>query len=344
MRTPLIGVSQSIENARELIKHVSGTGLNILISGESGVGKEVISQNLYYESSRKDKPFIKINCAALPDGLLESELFGYEQGAFTGADRKKRGKFQLANKGVLFLDEIGDMSMLLQAKLLHVLQSGEFSPLGSESDLKTDTWVIAATNCELEKAIKEGSFRKDLYYRLSTIKIHIPPLRERPEDIPLLIDYYIELYNSQFKTKANYKISLDVLNKMMEYPWPGNVRELQNFLKRLVVVGDHTAILNEFESRKQSSDIIGKKKFFRKNTSDEFEFFDNNNTDGFNFTNFSLKDIKKKASDKAEKEAISYILSKTQWNRSRAAEILKISYKTILYKINELNIKPPVST
>jgi two-component system response regulator AtoC len=342
MRTPLIGVSQAIEKARELIRHVSETGLNILVSGESGVGKEVIAQNLYYDSTRKDKPFIKINCAALPDGLLESELFGYEQGAFTGADRKKKGKFELSNKGVLFLDEIGDMSMLLQGKLLHVLQSGEFAPLGSENDFKTDTWVIAATNCVLENAIVEGTFRKDLYYRLSTIKIHIPPLRERPEDIPYLVDYYIDQYNSQFKRNTPYKISHSVLEKMAQYYWPGNVRELQNLLKRLVVVGDHRAIMNELESKKNTSVQSAQRSFVQNKTTSQFECIENDMFNNFNFTDFTLKDIKKKASDKAEKEAISYVLSKTQWNRSRASEILKISYKTILYKISELNIKPPV--
>jgi len=193
MLPPLIGTSESIEKIRELIEHVADTGLNVIITGESGVGKEVVAQNLFHESQRKDKPFIKVNCAALPDGLLESELFGFERGAFTGADRKKRGKFELAHEGVIFLDEIGDMSLSLQSKLLHVLQDGEFAPLGSEKDVISDAWVIAATNQELEQKVKKGLFREDLYYRLNTIKIYIPPLRNRPEDIPLLIDYFIEL-------------------------------------------------------------------------------------------------------------------------------------------------------
>ncbi|MBW1827605.1 MAG: sigma 54-interacting transcriptional regulator, partial [Deltaproteobacteria bacterium] len=198
MLPPLIGTSESIEKIRELIEHVADTGLNVIITGESGVGKEVVAQNLFHESQRKDKPFIKVNCAALPDGLLESELFGFERGAFTGADRKKRGKFELAHEGVIFLDEIGDMSLSLQSKLLHVLQDGEFAPLGSEKDVISDAWVIAATNQELEQKVKKGLFREDLYYRLNTIKIYIPPLRNRPEDIPLLIDYFIEKYSSQF--------------------------------------------------------------------------------------------------------------------------------------------------
>ncbi|MCJ7618243.1 MAG: sigma-54 factor interaction domain-containing protein, partial [Desulfobacterales bacterium] len=179
MPPPLIGVSQTIESIRDLIKHVANTGLNVVISGESGVGKEVVAQNLYFNSHRKGNPFIKVNCAALPEGLLESELFGYERGAFTGADQRKKGKFRLADKGVLFLDEIGDMSFSLQSKLLHVLQGGEFSPLGSEKDIKTDTWVIAATNHDLEQDLRKGKFREDLYYRLNIIKFYITPLRNR---------------------------------------------------------------------------------------------------------------------------------------------------------------------
>ncbi len=198
MSRPIIGVSDNIVKIHEVIDHIADTGLNTVICGESGVGKEVVAQTLYQKSSRNGKPFIKVNCAALPDGLLESELFGYEKGAFTGADRKTRGKFELANKGVLMLDEIGDMSLSLQAKLLHVLQGGAFAPLGSEKEFKTDTWVIAATNHELEKDIADGKFREDLYYRLNIIKIYIQPLRERPEDIPHLIDYYLKEYSQLF--------------------------------------------------------------------------------------------------------------------------------------------------
>ena len=199
---PIIGVSPAIERIRDLIDHVADTGLNIVISGETGVGKEVIAQNLYQKSPRRGKPFVKVNCAALPEGLLESELYGYERGAFTGAEQKRRGKFELANGGVLFLDEIGDMPILLQSKLLHVLQSGEFAPLGSEKEFKTDTWLIAATNHDLEDEIKNQKFREDLYYRLNIIKISIPPLRERVEDIPHLINYYIDVYTSQYNNRS----------------------------------------------------------------------------------------------------------------------------------------------
>ena len=248
MGPPIIGISENIQRVKELVEHVASTGLNTVIFGESGVGKEVVAQNLYQKSPRLGKPFIKINCAALPEGLLESELFGYERGAFTGAEQKRRGKFQLAHGGVLLLDEIGDMPMALQAKLLHVLQSGEFSPLGSEKDFKTDTWVIAATNHDLKQDIADGKFREDLYYRLNIIKVHITPLRERPEDIQPLIDFYMEEYASQLGGKNIDRPMQDVIEKLKKFHWPGNVRELQNVLKRMLVLGDcHKIVADLFE-------------------------------------------------------------------------------------------------
>jgi two-component system response regulator AtoC len=245
MVTSLIGTSESIERIRELIDYVADTGLNVIITGESGVGKEVVAQNLFLESQRKDKPFIKVNCTGLLDELLESELFGFEQGAFTGADQYKRGKFELAHQGVIFLDKIGDMSLSLQSKLLHVLQYGEFAPLGSKRKIRSDAWVIAATNQELEKKVNEGLFRDDLYYRFNIIKIYIPPLRNRPEDIPPLIDYYIEKYVSQFNGKKISKPGSDAMEKLMAYSWPGNVRELQNILISSMVIGNWEEIIDD---------------------------------------------------------------------------------------------------
>ena len=342
MGPTLIGISKNIIRIKELIKHVAGTGLNIVISGETGVGKEVIAQKLYESSPRKGKPFIKVNCAALPEGLLESELFGYERGAFTGADRKKRGKFKIAHEGVLFLDEIGDMSVSLQSKLLHVLQSGEFAPLGSEKEIRTDTWVIAATNHDLDQDLKNGKFREDLYYRLHIIKIHISPLRERVEDIPLLIDYYIKIYNSQFESKYLIKPNKNVMEKLLSYHWPGNVRQLQNILKRSIVLDDWEKIIEELTSSVDNAkeNLIASELPPEKFTpvADFINFEGENSPD---LASFSLKKIKKNIVDKVEKEAISYVLFKTGWNRSNAAKILKISYKTLLYKISELNIAPP---
>ena len=339
----LIGISESIERIRELIEHIADTGLNVIITGESGVGKEVVAQNLYHNSIRKNKPFIKVNCAALPDGLLESELFGFERGAFTGAERKKRGKFELAHQGVLFLDEIGDMSLNLQSKLLHVLQSGEFAPLGSEKDVRTDAWVIAATNQELEKKVKKGLFREDLYYRLNIIKIYIPPLRARPEDIPPLIDYYIKKYSSQFNRKQILKPSPDAMEKLVAYSWPGNVRELQNILKSSIVIGNWEEIIDDLYLKNRSAAASMSEELDIEGASIVDVLLDFKGEYSSDYDSFSLKKIKKKALDRIEKEVISFVLEKTGWNRTKASSILKISYKTLLYKISDLNIKPPHS-
>lgn len=341
MGPPIIGTSDNIQRIKELIEHVAHTGFNTVIFGESGVGKEVIAQNLYQRSPRDGKPFVKINCAALPEGLLESELFGYERGAFTGAEQKRRGKFQLAHGGVLLLDEIGDMSLVLQAKLLHVLQSGEFAPLGSEKEVKTDTWVIAATNHDLKQDISEGKFREDLYYRLNIIKIHVAPLRERPEDIHPLIDYYLAEYATQLGGSHIEQPNAAVIEQLKTYHWPGNVRELQNVLKRMLVLGNCEKIVDEL------LDIPGKQLSTQKpvmaaaGAHTIHSFLELSDKDLIANNSFSLKTAKKKAVDRVEKEIISYVLEKTDWNRSKASRILKVSYKTLLNKISELNIIPP---
>ena len=342
MGPPIIGVSKNIARVRELIEHVAHTGLNTVVFGESGVGKEVVAQNLYQQSPRLGKPFIKINCAALPEGLLESELFGYERGAFTGAEQKKKGKFQLAHSGVLLLDEIGDMSLPLQAKLLHVLQSGgEFSPLGSEKEVKADTWVIAATNHDLKKEIDEGKFREDLYYRLNIIKIYLSPLRERPEDIPPLIDFYINEYTAMLNNRHIEKPSAKVIDRMCAYSWPGNVRELQNVLKRMLVLGDCNQIVNElFNNERLAPGVSGAEENLNHNTS-LAKILDLGGKNSPDNQSFSLKTAKKNAVEMVEREIIAHVLTKTDWNRSKASKILKISYKTLLYKISDLAIRPP---
>ncbi len=343
MKAKLIGVSQNIQRIKVLIDQIADTDLNTIIYGETGVGKELIVQCLYQKSNRVGKPFVKVNCAALPDTLLESEMFGYEQGAFTGAERRKRGKFEQAHGGVLFLDEIGDMSLPLQSKLLHVLQGGDFTPLGSEKAVTTDTWVIAATNHELEHNMQNGEFREDLYYRLSTIKIYIEPLRNRPEDIPHLIEHYIKEYTHMFGDK---KIQLPVqstIAKMSEYHWPGNVRELQNVLKRIMILGEGEEtvddLLNTSAPQQRGPEFMatGSK------PSIPFDLWGVNGDKAPNLSSLSLKKIVKKTLDRVEKEVISYVLEKTGWNRSKAAKILNISYKTILYKIKDLDINPPQS-
>jgi len=338
MENELIGVSENIRRIRELIDRVASTGLNTVVYGETGVGKELAVQSLYQKSDRSGKPFVKVNCAALPDTLLESEMFGYEQGAFTGAERRRRGKFEQAHGGVLFLDEIGDMSLPLQSKLLHVLQGGDFTPLGSEKAVKTSAWVIAATNHDLEKDLVAGKFREDLYYRLSAIKIYIEPLRNRPDDIPLLIHYYIEQYKAQFAGKALRIPTAAVIQRLCAYRWPGNVRELQNVLKRIMILGDGEEGLNGLLAVSPPPAAAPTPAGFGQALAPGGVLDPNELND---LSALSLKKVRKRAMDKVEKEVITYVLGKTGWNRSKATKILKISYKTLLYKIKDLGIEPP---
>jgi transcriptional regulator with PAS, ATPase and Fis domain len=338
MENELVGVSKNICRIRELIERVAETGLNTVVCGETGVGKELVVQSLYQKSDRVGKTFVKVNCAALPDSLLESEMFGYEQGAFTGAEKRRRGKFEQANGGVLFLDEIGDMTLPLQSKLLHVLQGGDFTPLGSEKAVRTDAWVIAATNHDLEKDLKAGKFREDLYFRLSAIKIFIEPLRNRPEDIPYLIDYYIRKYKAEYNTKNLKAPRQKTIDRLCAYGWPGNVRELQNMLKRLMILGDAEENINGLlGGASPAEEPAGP----RPDTVDPAppRLFDSRELS--DLSTLSLKKMRKKAMDQVEREVISYVLEKTGWNRSKATKLLKISYKTLLYKIKDLGIQPP---
>lgn len=342
MDSTIIGVSKNIQRIRGLIDQVADTGLNTVVNGETGVGKELVVQNLYQKSNRTGKPFVKVNCAALPDTLLESEMFGYEPGAFTGAERRKRGKFEQANGGLLFLDEIGDMSLPLQSKLLHVLQGGDFSPLGSEKSVKMGAWVVTATNHELETDMVNGEFREDLYYRLSTIKIHIEPLRSRPEDIPHLIDYYVKNYAVQFDGKELFTPSQAVIDKLAAYRWPGNVRELQNVLKRLMILGHGDDSLDDMLMGPPARTRGGGLPAAADQPPSPMEFLGFDINQPPDLSSLSLKKIKKKAMDHVEREVIAYVLDKTGWNRSKATKVLNISYKTLLYKIRDLGIEPPV--
>jgi transcriptional regulator with PAS, ATPase and Fis domain len=340
MTVKLIGISENIKRIKEIINQVAGTGLNVVVCGETGVGKEVVVQRLYLKSNRSNRPFVKVNCAALPDTLLESEMFGYERGAFTGAERRKKGKFEQAHGGVLFLDEIGDMSLPLQAKLLHVLQGGDFTPLGSEKSVKADTWVIAATNHELEQDLKTGKFREDLYYRLSTIKIFIEPLRDRPEDISHLIGYYVKEYANQFNVKKLSYPSPKKIDKLCAHHWPGNVRELQNVLKRIMILGESVESIDAmFNGQISQTQPLGLQTPETKPPI-SFDLWGGNGENSLSLDSFSLKKVTKKTVARVEKEIISYVLEKTGWNRSKAAKILKISYKTLLYKITDLDINP----
>jgi two-component system, NtrC family, response regulator AtoC len=335
----LVGVSRSIRRIRELIDQVAQTGFNVIVSGETGVGKELVVANLYRKSNRLDRPFVKVNCAALPDTLLESEMFGYERGAFTGAIRTRRGKFEQANGGVLFLDEIGDMSLPLQSKLLHVLQGGDFTPIGSEKPVKTDVWVITASNRRLEKDVEAGCFRKDLYYRLSVITINVEPLRNRPEDIPVLIDYYIQAYSRE-RGKEPLHLSREAMGKLMTYSWPGNVRELQNVLQRIILLGESEEAIEGMLVATPRIESAGEWPLESPRSMALAEI-STQNGGSLDLAKMSLKTIRRTAVRRVERKLISHVLGKTGWNRSKASRILKISYKTLLQKIEELEIAPP---
>ncbi len=341
MYTEIVGVSPNIRLIKKLIQKVADTCINVLVCGETGVGKELVVQQLYKNSTRQKMPFIKVNCAALPDTLLESEMFGYERGAFTGAVRRQRGKFEQANEGVLFLDEIGDMSIGMQSKLLHALQDGEFIPLGTERTVKSDSWVISATNQDLQSDIEQGKFRRDLYYRINTITINIDPLRERPEDILPLIDYFTRKYSSTFKDKRFQTLSNKTLDRLIAYHWPGNVRELQNVIQRIIVLGENEQTLNEMiPIEKNSHRFLDNRK--TNPAPNSFEYFFGYDLGQLDLSELHFKDIQKKVSDQIERKIISLVLEKTGWNRVKTAKLLNISYRTVFNKMDELNIKRPM--
>jgi two-component system, NtrC family, response regulator AtoC len=326
MDYPFIGKHSSIKKIRELIAMVSSMALNVLLLGETGTGKDVVARFLHNSSPRRQKKFVKVNCAALPLNLLESELFGYEKGAFTGADKLKPGKFELASGGVMFLDEIGDIPLTLQSKLLNVLQSGEYNRLGGTSNIKADSWVITSTNHELDKDIKQGLFREDLYYRLNIIKIELPPLRNRKEDIPILVDHFIEKNRVELRMSGQFSLNSELKNLFQEYHWPGNIRELSNIIQRLMV-GDHPENIKAEFSKNIADDFL--------KSSDMKTEPSANNTE----ISRSLKELKAKASEFIEKKAIHHALEVNGWNKTEAAKFLKISYKTLFTKINEFGIE-----
>ncbi|HHN64778.1 MAG TPA: sigma-54-dependent Fis family transcriptional regulator [Nitrospirae bacterium] len=306
----IIGESDEMKKLFALIDRVSRTDSTVLLSGESGTGKELIASTIHYHSTRKDKPMIKINCGALPENLIESELFGYEKGAFTGATKRKPGRFELAHGGSIFLDEVGDLPLQTQVKLLRVLQDGTFEPLGGTESITVDVRIIAATNKDLHKEVKEGRFREDLYYRLSVIPLNIPPLRNRREDIPLLIEHFLKRYNSRYG--KNLRFSKEAITTLMGYDFPGNVRELENIVERVVTLSENNPVRKE----DLPEHITGK------DGSAEAE-------------PLSLNEV----AQEAEKNHIIRILRETGGNRTRAAEILGISRKTLWEKINLYRIK-----
>lgn len=331
--TMLFGTSPKMMEVKMTIEQVADTTATVLIRGESGTGKEVVARMVHSESSRCDKPFVKVNCAAIPHELLESELFGYEAGAFTGATRQKLGKFEQANGGTIFLDEISEMHPALQAKLLHVLQDHEFSRLGGKRDIQVDVRVLAATNKPLERAVEEGVFREDLYYRLNVVTIHIPPLRERREEIPVFLEFFLEKY-SQHYGKHPPMFSDYAVTRMMEYAWPGNIRELENLVKRYVIVGNEAQIIRELATHKPIvPSLAGVEPAPSALAAPSVH---QPKPDGNDLEMPSLLEIGRRAAMQAEREAIERVLAQTRWNRRQAAKILKVSYKALLNKLKAM--------
>jgi two-component system response regulator AtoC len=304
--------NEKMRAVSEIIEQVADTDATVLIRGESGVGKELVAHAIHSRSLRRGRHFIKVNCAALPTELLESELFGHEKGAFTGAYRCKPGRFEFANQGTIFLDEIGDLALNLQAKLLHVLHDGEFSRIGGREAIRVNVRAIAATNKDLEDAVKNGQFRKDLYYRLNVVNIFVPPLRERRDDIPLLADLFLRKSNARYNRAMT--ISSETMQLLCNYAWPGNVRELENIIKRLVVLGSDKTIVQELRGG-----LIPPVGFERPWSS----------------TGRDLRTVVREA----ERAAIQRALEEVRGNRAEAARALKVSYKALLYKIERCGVE-----
>jgi two-component system response regulator AtoC len=315
--------SQKMKEIDEIIQQVAETDVTVLVHGESGVGKEVVAKRVHQLSPRVDFPFVKVNCAALPHDLLESELFGYEKGAFTGATKSKPGKFELAQNGTIFLDEIGEMSLATQAKLLQVLQDGEFARLGGQKNIRVHVRVLVATNKDLESMVEQQVFREDLYYRLNVISIHVPPLRERKEEIPILCDLFTKKFARQFNKKVS-RLPERLMDAFLRHDWPGNVRELENMIKRYVVLRDEKIILNELAA----ASSLPAEQELELDLSGLVE-------EG---QPISLKAIDKKVAQMAEGVLISRVLQHTRGNKRKAAEILQISYKALLYKIKDCQL------
>jgi two-component system, NtrC family, response regulator AtoC len=320
-----IAASAAMRKIRSQAALVANVDIPVLLLGESGTGKEVLARLIHKLSPRAHRTFLKVNCAAVPADLLESELFGYEPGAFTGATHAKPGKFELCNKGTILLDEIGEMPPILQAKLLHVLQDQQFSRLGSRNVIKVDVRILAATNIDIPQALATKRLREDLYYRLNAFSLQLPPLRERKEEIPVLLKNFMTRMAEQY-ARPPLPLSPVLLEACLKYPWPGNVRELNNFLKRYLILADENLAAAELQLRPDGnaggvhSDAASR----------------GGDTGG-------LKSLGRSAKDEAEGEAIRQALEQTNWNRKQAAGLLQISYKALLYKIRQYGIGEPKS-
>ncbi len=311
----IFGQTAAMREVRQKLERVAGANLSILITGESGTGKDIIARLLHLYSPWANGPFVKVNCPAIPGSLLESELFGYERGAFTGAAGTKPGRVEMAHRGTLFLDEISELESSLQAKLLQVLQDGQFSRIGSQEDTKVEVRVVSATNRELHQEIDVGNFRHDLFYRIAAMTIHLPALRERAVDIPLLCEYLLQYYNDKLNGRTPM-LRPALLAKMQRYSWPGNIRQLENLIKRYVVMGTDDVIVSELLQ-----------------TNDRETFPD------LTFEGpVSLKKLTRQTVRRVEARIILGALHANDWNRKKAARAVGISYRALLYKLKEVGI------
>jgi len=311
----IFGQTAAMREVRQKLERVAGANLSILITGESGTGKDIIARLLHLYSPWSNGPFVKVNCPAIPGSLLESELFGYERGAFTGAFGTKPGRVEMAHRGTLFLDEISELDPTLQAKLLQLLQDGQFSRIGSQEDTKVEVRVVSATNRELHQEIDVGNFRHDLFYRIAAMTIHLPALRERAVDIPIICEYLLQYYNDKLNGRAP-TLRPALLAKMQRYSWPGNVRQLENLIKRYVVMGTDDVIVSELLQ-----------------TNDRETFPD------LTFEGpVSLKKLTQQTVRKFEARIILSALHANNWNRKKAARAVGISYRALLYKLKEVGI------
>ena len=357
------GNSEKMRGIAQVIEQVSDSDVTVLIRGESGVGKELVSRAIHQRSTRRNRPFVKVNCAALPAELLESELFGHERGAFTGAATTRIGKFEQADGGTLMMDEIGEMKPALQAKLLHVLQDAEFTKLGSNKRIQVDVRIVAATNRDLEKMMATGDFREDLYYRLKVIELTVPSLRERPDEIPTLTDFFVARYSRKYNRPAR-PISDELRQLFAQYEWPGNIRELENMIKRVVILQDEQLVVREIQRNMQRAAAapavaaaapvplaavvaagaaalpvgipMGAPAYHpaAEPETEEGSVVSEPAEEGGG----SLAAVAKAAAMKAERAAIETTLRQVHWNRRKAAQILGVSYKTLLNKIKECGI------
>ena len=311
----VFGRSEAMNAVRDRLSKLAGANVPVLIQGESGTGKDIIARMIHTASPWRNGPWVKVNCPAIPGTLLESELFGYEKGAFTGAYGVKPGRVEMAHRGTLFLDEISELDMPLQSKLLQLLQDGQFCRIGAQEDKKVEVRVVCATNRKLEQEVENGTFRSDLFYRINVVNLHLPPLRERASDIPDLVAYFLEYHNRKYNCRAK-PLSSEMMAVLRKYHWPGNIRELENLVKRYVILGNEEVITADLAPR---------------------------STDFFNAEipldgQISLKKLTKQAVRELERKVILKVLQNHHWNRKQTARSLSISYRALLYKIRDAGL------